>query len=93
MNLLIAKSWVEMNLQEIIQEGAQSLLYTPASPIDFEFVAHQVAMEVGKGTSDYDFFERAFWDCYRAKLNNSTSLGDLYLAEKYGELTAFVREV
>ena len=93
MNLVIVRSWVEMNLEEIVQEGAQSLLFTPANPIDFEFIAHQAAMEVRKGTADYDLFEQAFWKCYRAKLNNVNALGDLFFTADGGELTANVREV
>jgi hypothetical protein len=93
MNPLIVQSWVNKNRNTIRQLGQRSLKFTPAIPIDFEFVAHQVALAVGKGTADMELFEREFWDCYRAKLNNLIYQGDLFLAEEDGEITAFVRDL
>lgn len=93
MNPLIVRSWIEKNRKKIRLSGRRSVRFTPVSPIDFDFVAYQVALQVGKGTADMELFERTFWECYKAKLKNSNSLGNLFLSEEGGDLMAFVREV
>lgn len=92
MNPIIAKYWVEKNLKSICQRGSRSLNFTPASPIDFELVAHQVALQVAKGTADIDLFERSFWPSYLGALRKVTSLGDISIVEENGVLTAVIAE-
>jgi len=93
MNPLIAKHWVEKNRKTIRRRGSRSLQFTPASPVDFELVAHKVALQVAKGTADMELFERSFWPCYLAKLRSGRTLGELFIVEENGESTAVIAEV
>jgi hypothetical protein len=93
MNPIIARYWVEKNRKSICRRGSRSLQFTPASPIDFELVAHKVALQVAKGTADIDLFERSFWLSYLGVLRNATPLGNLFLQEDGGQLTAVITEV
>jgi len=93
MNSQIAIAWVEKNRKSICQRGSRSLNFTPASPIDFEHVAHMVAMQVAKGTADMDLFERSFWPSYLGILRNAKSLGNLFLHDDGGQITAVIAEV
>lgn len=93
MNPIIARYWVEKNRKSICRRGSRSLNFTPASPIDFEIVAHKVALQVAKGTSDIALFEREFWPCYLAKLRNGGPLGNLFLHDDGGQITAVIAEV
>jgi hypothetical protein len=92
MNPIIARFWVEKNRKSICRRGSRSLNFTPASPIDFEHVAHMVAMQVAKGTADIALFEREFWSCYLAKLRTGGPQRDLFIIEKNGEMTAVIAE-
>jgi len=93
MNPIIARYWVEKNLKSIRRRGSRSLQFTPASPIDFELVAHKVALQVAKGTADIDLFERSFWPCYLGMLRNATLMGNLFLHDDGGQITAVIAEV
>lgn len=72
---------------------AMKFQFTPASPIDFELVAHKVALQVAKGTADMTLFEREFWSCYLTKLRNGETQGELTIVEENGESTAVIAEV
>jgi hypothetical protein len=90
MNPLIASHWVEKNRKSILRRATRSLNFTPASPIDFEHVAHMIAMQVAKGTADIALFKREFWSCYLAKLRAGGPLSELFIVEENGESTAVI---